>query len=448
MGVKQGCVLSPTLFSIYVNDLASEIKNLGCGVSFDDISISILLYADDIALISSNEEDFQRMLNVLSEWSNKWRITINEKKTKVIHFRPTMKRRSDYAFKCGDKLIEYETLYKYLGFWFNETLDMKKSIKEISKAASRALGAVYMKFISSGGMTYNVYSKLIESVVEPVLFYCSGIWGHNKYSAIDAVVNRACRMFLGLSKNATNTASRGDMGWHSCEVKQKLNVVRLWCRLKTMSNNRLVKKMHTYSLNRARSWEFKSRKLFESLAIDNFLLTDNPCKSECVWKTKEKLKENDKGAWFNCLLSNGKEANSGNKLRTYRLYKSTFKTETYVKLNMRRDQRRILSQFRSCNLPLAIETGRYTKPKTPLQDRICKVCSMNSIEDETHFLIDCDFHNDLRYDLFESASILNENFHHLNSEEKLCFLMDSVVVQFNIANYLLASFRRRRHAKL
>ena len=57
-----------------------------------------------------------------------------------------------------------------------------------------------MKYISSGDMTYNVYSKLIESVVEPVLFYCPGIWGHDKYSAIDAVVNRACRMFLGLSK--------------------------------------------------------------------------------------------------------------------------------------------------------------------------------------------------------------------------------------------------------
>ena len=151
--------------------------------------------------------------------------------------------------------------------------------------------------------------------------------------------------FFGLSKNATNTASRGDMGWHSCEVNQILNVVRLWCRLKIMSNNRLVKQMHTYSSNKARSWEFKSRKLFESLAIDNFLLTDNPCKSECVQKAKEKRVENDKGAWFSCLLSNSKDDDSGNKLRTYRLYKSTFKTETYVKLNMRRDQRRIFQNF-------------------------------------------------------------------------------------------------------
>ena len=34
-------------------------------------------------------------------------------------------------------------------------------------------------------------------------------------------------------------------------------------------------------------------------------------------------------------------------------------------MNMSRDHRRILAKFRSCNIPLAVETGRYTKPKTP-----------------------------------------------------------------------------------
>ena len=93
---------------------------------------------------------------------------------------------------------------------------MKKSVKEISKAASRALGGVFMKYISCVGMAYNVYSKLVESVVEPVLFYCSGIWGHNRYGEIDAVLNRACRMYLCVSKNAPNTSCRGVwVGFHA-----------------------------------------------------------------------------------------------------------------------------------------------------------------------------------------------------------------------------------------
>ena len=42
-------------------------KNIRCGVAFDDIFISSLLYADDIALIAGNEQDLKRMLNALSE---------------------------------------------------------------------------------------------------------------------------------------------------------------------------------------------------------------------------------------------------------------------------------------------------------------------------------------------------------------------------------------------
>ena len=48
----------------------------------------------------------------------------------------------------------------------------------------------------------------------------------------------------------------------------------------------------------------------------------------------------------------------------------------------------------------------------------------------------------------ESASRIYENFYQFSSEEKICFLMNSDVLQFNIANCLLAMFRRRKHAKI
>ena len=126
------------------------------------------------------------------------------KNKKKLHFRSQNKNRSNFVFKCVGNTIEYESSYKYLGFWVNEYLDISKSISEITKSASRALGAVYTKFLYASGMTYEVYTKLINSIVEPVLFYCAGVWRNRYHSEIDTVLNKACSYFLGTSKNASN----------------------------------------------------------------------------------------------------------------------------------------------------------------------------------------------------------------------------------------------------
>ena len=46
---------------------------------------------------------------------------------------------------------------------------MKFAVNELTKSASRALSALYTKFLNVGGMDYDVFCKLYESLVEPVL---------------------------------------------------------------------------------------------------------------------------------------------------------------------------------------------------------------------------------------------------------------------------------------
>lgn len=58
-GVKQGDNLSPTLFSAFVNDLVTEINDFDIGVKVDNRTISMLLYADDIAFLASQENDYR-----------------------------------------------------------------------------------------------------------------------------------------------------------------------------------------------------------------------------------------------------------------------------------------------------------------------------------------------------------------------------------------------------
>lgn len=126
-GVKQGCLLSPTLFSLFIDDLVSDINQLQCGLSVDGTNISILLYADDIALIAPDEQSMDKLLTVLNNWCEKWKLFINPTKTKVVHYRIPSHERSKHVFRCGESIIDFSDTYRYLGLWLDEHLDIQKN---------------------------------------------------------------------------------------------------------------------------------------------------------------------------------------------------------------------------------------------------------------------------------------------------------------------------------
>merc|ERR1711994_1087705 len=66
-GVKQGGVLSPILFSLFINELIMEIKKAEMGIKLKDTLIAILLYADDIVLIAKKKQELQELLNIVSD---------------------------------------------------------------------------------------------------------------------------------------------------------------------------------------------------------------------------------------------------------------------------------------------------------------------------------------------------------------------------------------------
>ena len=116
-GVKQGCKLFPTLFSIYNNEFANDIKEINLGVDNDELHLSILLYADDVALIAPDVDSLQLMLDKLNEWCCKWRLTMNGEKSKEVHFRPASVQLCNNQFSCGNISIQLTDKYKYIGLW-------------------------------------------------------------------------------------------------------------------------------------------------------------------------------------------------------------------------------------------------------------------------------------------------------------------------------------------
>ena len=82
-GVRQGCVMSPILFSLFVNGLAREINKRAVGIAVGDRRVRLLMYADDIALLAETASDLQTMLDVVTTYSRQWRFRVNPKKAKV-----------------------------------------------------------------------------------------------------------------------------------------------------------------------------------------------------------------------------------------------------------------------------------------------------------------------------------------------------------------------------
>ena len=97
-------------------------------------------------------------------------------------------------------------------------------------------------------------------------------------------------------------------------------------------------------------------------------------------------------------------------------FKHSFKTETYLTMNLNHNERSVMAQFRYGVLALRIETGRFVGEQ--VGDRLCRFCDLNLIEDEKHFLLVCPSYANLR-DADLGIIINNDEFRQLTDDMKL-----------------------------
>ncbi|MES9883757.1 MAG: hypothetical protein ABW185_23135, partial [Sedimenticola sp.] len=294
-------------------------------------------------------------------------------------------------------------------------------------------------------------TKLYDSLVAPVIEYGASIWGTREFTCINAIHNRACRYYMGLGKYTPNLAVTGDMGWKPPTVRQWNRVFNQWNRCLTMDPNRINKKIFNWAYTCARgncnNW---SKRIFNQSAVLNihdfrrdiipiFAFDKAIVDNALAHKFLEK--------WHSNLFDDRNGINGGNKLRTYRLFKTRYEPEHYLLSNLNFQYRSAFAKFRCGVAPLRIETGRYEH--IPLELRVCLHCSyyagVHIIESEMHVLMSCPLYEDLREELFAHARVNVPNFDSFNQQDQFCiFFKNEDIIKYSAKTCHNILSRRRR----
>lgn len=247
-------------------------------------------------------------------------------------------------------------------------------------------------------MEYETFTKLFESTVAPILDYGTEVLGYVDLPKIDAVQFKTMKAYLGVKKHTPHPMIEGDMGWAPGKIRRMVNRTRFWNRVMKMDEGRLPKSLMEWEIEEENVWSSSLKKEIDELDETENLTWINDRSIADLRYLKGKLMDNYQEQWK-------VKVNSKPKLRSYKLWKSNFGTEMYVKINLSRGERSMLAQIRGGVAPINLETGRYNR--VPVEQRICEMCHLEEVETEEHLLLKCPKYEDLRAELQRGLTPVN-----------------------------------------
>ena len=143
----QGCLLSPLLFSLCINNLVQCLENEDAeGVELWDIRLCAMLYADDLVLLAETEQDLNLQMQILGNYTVRWNMEINSSETKVMIFNdPRRRKEGDIFGRINEHKRHISKSYKYLGVILNNKHSFKDHVDMIVDKANKCLFSLIKK---------------------------------------------------------------------------------------------------------------------------------------------------------------------------------------------------------------------------------------------------------------------------------------------------------------
>ena len=174
-GVKQGGVLSPTLFNVYLDELIKMLSEQGLGCHLHGQFVLAFIYADDVTLLASTSTALNVMLETCPNFAQCYDLQFNSSKTKCMYFSKTHTDKYDSIYFMNTS-IEVKQSTRLLGVYLTNAI----SNKSIASTVHRFYGKVNSVLYDFKNVPCHVKSKLLVT-------YCLDLYGSQlwNYDSID-----------------------------------------------------------------------------------------------------------------------------------------------------------------------------------------------------------------------------------------------------------------------
>ncbi len=210
-GLREGSVLSPLLFSIFISDLEREVlapfpssSFLTRDCIFQGVTVNGLLFADDLVIFSRSEAGLKMRLKLLKSYVDSRKLTVNTAKCEIVSFGSPPG--ANFSFKFGGQEIPVVRRCKYLGVLFDQVHILKGHEEHLVARFQNAVGGFFRLARHLDLSDLPTWSRLQSSLLFSVFYGSEFLPGEDLAARVTPIYHKALRSYIGLPPCVSNAA--------------------------------------------------------------------------------------------------------------------------------------------------------------------------------------------------------------------------------------------------